>query len=187
MEVELKARVADPGAVATRLGDFATHVRDFDKHDAYWHGPEWRLNRGTKGFRLRSEDGHTTISFKNRNSEGGMEISREKEFEVSDIEVFCEFAERLGCEPFYLKLKRGQRWEFRSGSPHSIALELTEVEGLGWFLEIEARIAEDDPTAVALAQGEIRGLLDRAGIEESAIEARYYSELLLAAGRIAGS
>ena len=33
--------------------------------------------------------------------------------------------------------------------------------------------------------GEVRGLLAKAGVPESAVESRYYSELLIAAGLVA--
>jgi len=185
IEVELKARLVDPAAVEKRLREFASFVRDFEKRDSYWHGPDWRINRGTKGFRLRTDGARTTVTFKNKRSEGGIEINHEREFSVSDLPTFDEFLERLGCEPFYEKRKRGKRFEVDPGSGAPIALELAEVEGLGWFLEIEALVPEDDPAAVALAQGEIRALLAKTGLEETAIEGRYYSELLIAAGLVA--
>lgn len=185
IEVELKARVAEPGQVEERLRSFAHFVKDFDKADAYWHGPDWRLARGTKGFRIRSEDGKTIVTFKTKRCEGGMEINRERELEVSDRGIFVELIERLGCEPFFEKRKTGRRFEYEAGGTgRPIALELAELQGLGWFLEIEALLPEEDPAAIALAQGEIRGLLARAGLPESTIESRYYSELLIEAGRV---
>ena len=182
IEVELKARVADRAAVESRLGDFATYVGDFDKRDAYWHGPEWRINRGTRGFRVRSEADTVTVTFKNKRSEGGVEINREREFEIADRGTFTEFIERLGCEPFFEKRKMGSRWEWRDGRERPIVLELLEVPGLGLFLEIEALVPDEDPSAIALARGEIAALLEKSGLAESDLEPRYYSELLLEAG-----
>ncbi|HUX37306.1 MAG TPA: class IV adenylate cyclase [Rectinemataceae bacterium] len=183
IEVELKARVADRRAVEARLREFATEVGTFDKRDAYWHGPEWRINRGTRGFRVRSENDSFTVTFKNKRSEGGIEINREREFAIADLAVFTEFIERLGCEPFFEKRKIGSRWEWRSeDSSRPIVLELLEVPGLGLFLEIEALVADEDPSAIALARGEISLLLEKSGLDESAIEPRYYSELLMEAG-----
>ena len=182
IEVELKARVADPEAVRKMLETFAVYKGDFDKADAYWHGPEWRINRGTRGFRVRTEDESVTVTFKNKRSEGGIEINREREFTIADREIFTEFIERLGCEPFFEKRKIGSRWEWISGGSHPVTLELLEVPGLGRFLEIEALVPDEDPAAIALARGEIATLLERAGLDESTIEPRYYSELLMGAG-----
>ncbi len=182
IEVELKARVADPMAVRKALDGFAEFKGDFDKRDAYWHGPEWRINRGTRGFRVRSEGGTVTVTFKNKRSEGGIEINREREFTIQDRDAFVEFIERLGCEPFFEKSKIGSRWEWSSGGPSPVVLELLEVPGLGLFLEIEALVPDEDPAAIALARGEIASLLARSGLDESTIEPRYYSELLIEVG-----
>lgn len=184
IEVELKAHVADPAKVEAALRSFTTFVRAFDKKDAYWHGPEWRAHRGTRGFRVRTDDGEATATFKDKRTEGGIEINREREFVVSDPGAFAEFVERLGCEPFYAKRKRGLRFETGQGKSRAIALELAELDGLGWFLEIEELVPEGDPAAIALAQGEIRSLLARAGVDESEIEPRFYSELLMDAGLV---
>jgi len=186
IEVELKAHLADPEATNKKVASFASYVTSFEKSDAYWHGPDWRLARGSKGFRVRTEAGETIVTFKTKKCEGGMEINREREFSVSDPAALDELFFRLGCEPFYSKRKRGKRYEARSdGSTRPITIEVLEVEGLGPFIEIEALLEAEEPAAVALAQGEIKGILARAGVPESAIESRYYSELLLAAGKIA--
>ena len=182
IEVELKAHVADPAAVEAKLQAFAVRIGDFDKRDSYWHGPEWRINRGTRGFRVRAERDVVTVTFKTKRSEGGVEINREREFVIQDRDTFVEFIERLGCEPFFEKRKIGTKWEWRHGGSDPIALELLEVPGLGRFLEIEALVSEDDPAAVALARGEIAALLEKSGLDDSDIEPRYYSELLVEAG-----
>lgn len=196
IEIELKARVADPRAVAERLAAFARYDGEFLKEDAYWHGPGWRERRGGKGFRIRREAGRAMVTWKEKRLEGGMERSREREFSVGDAELFSEFARRLGCEPFYAKRKVGSRWfldrlpvegdrlpvEGDRATP--IALELLEVPGLGHFLEIEALITEDDGAAIARARDELRDCLRRTGLPEDAIEPRTWSELLSEAGLI---
>jgi predicted adenylyl cyclase CyaB len=205
IEVELKARVADKSSVEARVASFASFEGAVDKLDEYWHGPDWRIQRGKKGFRVRSEsgaaDGRSVVTFKTKRSEGGIEINRESEFGVSDSEVFAEFALRLGCEPFYTKRKRGSRYHVdpceRSAAPGlpsgggaeacrgAATIELVEVDGLGDFIEIEILLPDENPADVALAQGEIRGLLARAGLGEDDIEPRFYSELLMEAGKVA--
>lgn len=186
IEVELKAHISDPEAVAARVAAFATPVGGFEKFDAYWHGPDWRLSRGTKGFRVRTEGGDTIVTFKSKRCEGGVEINREREFSVSDPAALDELLFRLGCEPFYTKRKRGRRFELKEpGQSHPTSIEILELEGLGHFIEIEALLESEEPSAVALAQGEIKGILARAGVDEAEIESRYYSELLMSAGIIA--
>jgi predicted adenylyl cyclase CyaB len=195
IEVELKAHVRSRAAVLAAVSSFARAEGEVDKSDEYWHGPDWRLHRGSRGFRIRSEgptaDGgggpSTVVNFKNKRSEGGIEINRECEFEVSDREAFVEFALRLGCESFYSKRKKGRKFraslsEAEGGGEATI--ELVEVVGLGDFLEIEILLPDEDPAAVALAQGELRSLLARAGVGEDQIEPRYYSELLMTEGLV---
>jgi adenylate cyclase, class 2 len=189
IEVELKAHVQDRAAVLAAVSSFAQAEGEVDKSDEYWHGPDWRLHRGAKGFRVRTEGDASIVTFKTKRSEGGIEINREREFSISDAEAFAEFADRLGCEPFYQKRKRGQR--FRVGGsaadPDTATIELLEVVGLGDFIEIEILLPSEDPAALALAQGEIRSLLARSGVGEEHIEPRFYSELLIAAGLVKAS
>jgi predicted adenylyl cyclase CyaB len=186
IEVELKARLRDRDAVLRAVSSFARAEGAVDKSDEYWHGPDWRLNRGSRGFRVRREGGDPVVAFKTKRSEGGIEINRETEFKVSDRGAFIEFALRLGCERFYSKRKKGLK--FRAGGevplPAAATIEIVEVEGLGDFIEIEALLEDEDPAAIALAQGEIRALLARAGVPESDIESRFYSELLIEAGLV---
>ena len=196
IEVELKAHVADRAAVEMALASFAVFDGPVDKLDAYWHGPDWRLARGKKGFRVRAEGGRSVVTFKNKRSEGGIEVNREREFEISDAEAFAEFAQRLGCEPFYRKRKRGARYRVDPEADADLrpacdgmdrreaTIELVEVEGLGDFIEIEVLLPDDDASAVTRARDEIRSLLERAGIPAEAVEPRYYSELLMEAGMV---
>lgn len=174
LEVELKARLQDPVATEGRVRLFAKRVREFDKADSYWHGPEWRIARGTKGFRLREDGGRNIVTYKTKRNEGGIEINRETEFEVSDPAAFIGFLERIGCEPFYEKRKKGVAYE-RDG----YLIELVEVAGLGHFIEIERLLPGDDPEAIALALGGLKETLAMAGVPEADIEGRSYSELIV--------
>lgn len=175
LEIELKARVDDLGEVERKVALFARFVRRFDKLDSYWHGPDWRFARGTKGFRIRSDDGASIVTFKRKRNEGGIEINDETEFQVSDREAFLALVRRIGCEPFYEKRKAGAHYEFEG-----FTIELVSVPGLGDFIEIERVIpGDEDPSLVAMIQGELKAVLARSGVPESSIEGRSYSELIL--------
>jgi adenylate cyclase class 2 len=175
LEVELKARLHKPAEVEKRVAGFATRLRGFEKFDSYWHGPDWRFVRGTKGFRVRTDDGKHVVNFKNKRTDAGIEINQETEFEVSDRSAFLALVQRIGCEPFFEKHKSGSAWRYQSS-----LIELVKVDGLGHFIEIEFMLEQEDPAAIALAQGELKRILSLAGVAESDIEARGYSELLLA-------
>ncbi|MCX7025490.1 MAG: class IV adenylate cyclase [Spirochaetes bacterium] len=174
IEVELKAWIDDPETVALRVASFANFVRSFEKADEYWHGSEWRLHRGQKGFRIRSDESRSIVTFKRKRTEAGIEINDEREFDVSDPAAFSEFALRIGCEPFYAKRKTGSAWDAQG-----VTIEITHVDGLGDFIEIERLVESDDSALIATAQGLIRTMLVRTGVPESSIEPRSYSELLV--------
>jgi len=182
VEVELKARIEDPEAVERRVESFARFVKKVDKSDSYWHGPGWRERRGTRGFRVRSEGSSFVVTFKSKRVEAGYEVNREREFEISDPGVFREFVERVGCEPYYQKRKIGSVYEYEG-----MTLEVLRVEGAGSFLEIERLLPEESPAAVETARAGLRTALVLAGVPETAIESRTYSELILGAERASGT
>ncbi|TFG83548.1 MAG: class IV adenylate cyclase [Spirochaetales bacterium] len=173
-EIELKARLGDPEETERLVATFARFVRRVDKLDSYWHGPDWRFARGTKGFRLRSDRDDSIVTFKVRRNEGGIEINQETEFSVSDPAAFIGLVERIGCEPFFKKRKTGAMYEH-----DGFTIELLEVAGLGHFIEIEKVLSSDDPTEIAIVQGGLKSILIKAGLHESDIEGRRYSELIL--------
>ncbi len=178
MEIELKARLREPEAVHARVASFARFMRDFDKADEYWHGPDWRFSRGTKGFRLRRDGEKALVTFKEKRNDGGIEINRETEFEVSDADAFDALVKRIGCEPFYTKRKTGKAYDY-----DGCTVEIVDVAGLGTYIEIEHLLPRDDPAEIAVAQGGLRAILAMAGVPDGDIEGRSYSELILAKGQ----
>lgn len=174
MEVELKARVRDLAAVRRRVESFASYIRPFDKSDEYWHGPDWRFVRGTKGFRLRMDGQKAIVTFKQKRNDGGIEINRETEFEVSSADGFKALVERIGCEPFYRKHKAGHAYGY-----DGCTIELVSIDGLGDFIEIERLLERDDSGDIALALGSVKSILAMAGVPDNDIEGRSYSELML--------
>jgi predicted adenylyl cyclase CyaB len=187
IEVEVKARVSDKAAVLAKVAAFARSEGAVDKLDEYWHGPGWRENRGTRGFRLRAEGGETVVTRKSKSREGGIERNREIEFGVSDRDAFVELIENLGCEPYYTKRKRGEAFTVPADSamPGGVAtIEIFEVLGLGDFIEVELLVPEGDAEASVRAASRVRALLALSGVPESEIEPRFYSELLVEAGLI---
>jgi predicted adenylyl cyclase CyaB len=180
IEVELKARVRDRAAVETALRNFAVYVGEIDKRDIYWRAPSSDAGVPNRTFRVRYESGACVVTFKHKSVEGGAEINIEREFGVSDPDVFAEFAQRLGCELWYEKRKRGLKFETVSKYAYDgkALLEIVDVENLGCFIEIEELLHEDRKSLVEDALSEISGLLARTGLSETDIESRYYSELL---------
>ena len=118
------------------------------------------------------------MTFKAKRNEGGIEINHETEFEVSDPAAFTALVERIGCEPFYRKHKSGNAYTY-----DGFTIELVRVAGLGDFIEVEKLLDNDDPETVAVILGGLKGILAKAGVPESDIEGRGYSELILGANQ----
>ena len=172
-EVELKAWVDEPEAVAEELSSRYSFECSFRKEDVYLKSPAYGGKREEFRVRREGEGEHAVVTTKKKSLRGGIEVNAEREFTVSDGDEFVEFMRRIGCVIFLRKVKTGRR--FSSGD---VTLELTHVERLGDFLEIEKMIDERTEENVSAAEAEIRELLMRAGIGEDRIERRYYADLL---------
>jgi len=106
-----------------------------------------------------------------------MEVNDEAEFTVSDRAAFETLISDLGFAAADRKEKRTKSFSCETdGFP--VTLELSLVGGLGWFLELEIISDSDDQDTIERAGKALRRTLAQCGISESAIEARYYTELL---------
>ena len=178
-EIELKAWVDDPDTTRTQINSLAQSEGAYEKFDTYWR---WKDDNPQNpplgsGVRVRKEirRGNTMgiITFKNKEVRDGIEINDEREFEVSNTVVFEELLKRLGLVPWIEKHKTGQSW--RAGR---ITVELSLVEKLGWFVELEILSDQRDSESVDKARTELLTLLDRLGIGRDRLEERYYIEML---------
>ena len=189
-EIELKAHIENHEALKSLLAEKAEYLSAFEKEDRYYFFPE-HSKSFPSGVRVRREkrtlpDGkETSIScatYKRKEVRDGIEVNDEREFEAQPVEDFEEFLGRMGWKLGAAKKKRG--WAFyRDG----ITAELVEVEGLGWFLELEIiTVSYDDgistdkiPKVVFTEEkNRLLGFLDSLGISREAIESRFYSEML---------
>ena len=110
------------------------------------------------------------VTHKRKQIREGVERNLEWEFEVSDASAFEALCERMGCERFAVKRKRGS--VFRRGS---LFAEVVEVERLGWFVEIECMVEGGDGEHAA---GQIRDTLEAIGVDARDVESRSYLQLL---------
>jgi predicted adenylyl cyclase CyaB len=185
IEIELKARVDNPGVVREKLDGLALYNGEFLKEDTYWKqenpakGPE---TLPLSGVRIRRESGRDatgeayriiTVTCKSKETREGIEVNHEREFSVSDAEAFEELLGQLGLKPAIGKRKSGFSWNY-----NGITAELAEVTGLGWFTELEILAGADEPETVGIARQRLLELLLKLGIGEDRIEPRYYTEML---------
>ena len=105
--------------------------------------------------------------------EGSFEVNQEQEFQVDKREPLELFLQDAGFSIHLKKEKLVAAWQW-----DEVLLELCFIPELGNFLELEILCDSDSPEVVAAAHKKLRKVLAECGIEESAIESRYYSQLL---------
>jgi adenylate cyclase class 2 len=187
-EIELKAWVENEERLRRRLSTLGDYTGSYEKEDLYWFpGPAGGSIGGSgglppSGVRVRREvrtgpGGQKRriilVTCKNKEVREGIEVNEEEEFRVSGGRAFGVFLSRLGLVPAKKKRKRG--WSWTAGD---IQAELSQVEGLGWFIELEILEPREDEERVRAARERLFAFLAKTGIPESAVETRYYTEML---------
>ena len=205
-EIELKAHVRDSESLKELLHRKAEYSGAFEKKDVYWFGTETsalraaklRIRREKRSFADGTEKSLCLVTYKAKEESDGIETNDELEFEVNPVEEFEEFLKKAGLEAGAVKRKRG--WDFSKALNSAVELktaeltaELVEVDGLGWFVELEILVkarsdnvnaglddnAEDKrEETVKEARETLLAFLDDLGIEREAIEGRYYLDML---------
>ena len=192
VEIELKAGLDDYEPVKKRLSALGNYCRSYKKSDTYWFPARTDASEKTvlpSGLRIRRECGTDAdgtaietvlVTFKEKKISGGIEVSSEHEFTVSNASLFEELLSRLGLNPDIRKEKQGWAWTIppeASGQP-SILAELSLVANLGWFLELEILAADDHAQTVTESRKRLLSLLEKLEIPPECIESRSYSEML---------
>ncbi|HDZ35347.1 MAG TPA: class IV adenylate cyclase [Thermococcus sp.] len=164
MEVEVKFRVAfeDIKRAIESLG--ALFVGEEVQEDLYFSLPLPELLRIRKIANLN----RSFLTYKLITDPGKNEEFDEIEVEVSDFEKTREILKRLGFKEDVWVKKRRLVYKL-----DDVTFELSEVEGLGAFLDIE--VLSDDVEAAKRKIWEVAGKL---GLTEKDVEPRLYQELL---------
>jgi adenylate cyclase class 2 len=190
-ELELKAWAAGPQGIQERLESFAVYIEEFRREDVYWfpsagaHSPQADFPRS--GIRIRKEwtrDAHgreaeaVRITYKFKEVRERIEVNDERELLLAPpvwagAEHLEELFRLLRLEPRAAKVKQGRAWRYGD-----VRAELCQVEGLGWFVEMEILAERDDEETCEAARAQLLELLDKTGVERGKIETRYYTELL---------
>ena len=183
-EIELKAHVQDSKALKALLFKTAEYSSSFEKEDTYWVSglalpiPRMRVRKERRSLHGGSVVQATLATYKIKEVRGDIEVNEELEFEVNPGQEFEQFLESLGFKPGVCKRKQG--WAF---SYKGIIVELVDVEGLGWFIELEVILAAGSrEEAVEENRRKLLAFLDDLGISRDAIESRYYTEMLYGSG-----
>jgi adenylate cyclase class 2 len=196
-EIELKARVSDSAELSARLSMVSQFEFEYVKEDDYWFpsgdfpADSAENSLPKSGLRIRKEkriDAEDTehnfvlVTYKTKEVRDGIEINKENEFTLaaappSSIETsianFEELLRKLYLQRGFSKKKQGFSYQYEN-----ITVELSLVEHLGWFLELEILTENDDAATLAATRKSLLDFLKQTGIGEDKIEPKYYSELL---------
>ncbi|MDI3475742.1 MAG: adenylate cyclase, class 2 [Thermococcaceae archaeon] len=169
MEVEIKFRVnlEDITTKLKRLG--ASFVREEFQEDLYFSLPLPNLLRVRRITNL----GKVFLTYKFIKDPGRNEEFEELEVEVSDFDTTVEILKRLGFKEDVWVRKRRLVYKL-----YDATFELSDVEGLGAFLDIEV-MSED----VKYAKRRIWEIAEKLGLSEKDVEPRLYQELMKESGK----
>lgn len=147
-------------------------------------GKRGRQRAGATGYarpvkvRIRNEDGETAVTYKRKEVQGGIEVNDEREFKIDDAAAFEALLVDLDFAPFIEKHKTTKSFYLKDGDGTELTIELSLVRDLGWFVEIEILADSPDAAETERARATLLKTLARCGVPESAIEPRYYTEML---------
>ena len=208
VEIELKARLEDDfEPIRERLFTMGEYCRAYLKSDTYWLPAQPAAGQLVarqpaapipSGVRVRRESGvnaggdafgSVLVTYKTKEVTDGIEVNDECEFTVSDALVFEELLGRLGLCKTHHKEKKGWAWLIEAPrqppqaaaqrQPPPILAELSLVEGLGWFLEIEIQVENGSGQAVIdQSRRRLLALLEQLEIPADQIESRPYTLML---------
>jgi predicted adenylyl cyclase CyaB len=198
VEVELKVHLDDAEAMKGRLSVLGEYRGSFKKSDSYWipvKTEAGNMSAPSMGVRVRYENGMDAeaaapesgmVTYKTKEISGGIEVNNECEFSVSNAALFEDLLSRLGLYNDICKEKEGWAWlilpETDGLAPiwgqAPILAELSMVTKLGWFLELEILLSNNDGQTVQESRLRLLALLEKLNIPLERIEARPYTVML---------
>lgn len=169
MEVEIKAKISDFGALKKKLQKLGAKFENPKKQlDIYFEKKDQDpgvFNIGRFIVRVRYCDRGYFLTYKELTKTRG--IWKEYETGIENPEEMIKILESLDLKEFYHIEK-----ERISGKISKFRFNLDKIKGLGNFMEVEL-ISDDGERA----QEEIKNLYSKIGIRDDELERRGYGEL----------
>nr|WP_267506440.1 class IV adenylate cyclase [Borreliella afzelii] len=112
------------------------------------------------------------VTFKKKilDKNNAIEINKEVEFKIDNVNNFLILLKELKFKKLYKKIKKSLIYQ-----TNNLNVEINEVKNLGFFLEIEKII--NNQNDIDLAKKEINNIINQFGLKEN-LETRSYFELL---------
>ena len=183
IEIELKAWVENPQELEKKLSQLGVYKFSFEKDDIFYRSVKPNQNTAgisDYGVRIRNEktgepNGISKetciVTRKTKSIRNSIEVNNEIEFEASSGMIFEEFIKDLGFEKYAGKCKKGKSFDYKG-----MTAELSLVENLGWFIELEIIAEDEKPTEQH--RKKLLDFLDKLGVPSGSIECRNYTEML---------
>lgn len=171
IEVELKAWVDDHRSLLEQLQRLGAPRRSYTKEDWYF-GPSADLESAR--YRLRRDGDAWIATFKDKRIYDGIEENTETEFTVSDGAAYRRLLHSLGLKAVIAKRKEGHSYIV-----DGVLVEVSRVEHLGWFVELELILPEEaSREEIGGARDRLMELLRQLSISPSKIEPRSYNQMI---------
>lgn len=172
-EIELKAHLEHPEETEKAVQKFAHFAGETDKMDTYWKHAISGIQ-----FRIRTETGRQDcVTYKHKEvRENNFECNIENEFFIDNRLAFEKLMQDSGYEIAYTKRKTTKTYKIPQRD--NLTIEISFLEHLGFFIEIEILSETNNQETVQKFHAELISILEQCSVSQSAIETRYYSEML---------
>jgi len=169
LEVELKLRARLDLVREKLLEKGARLLERGEEEDLYFRSPIRDFSETDEALRLRLRGSKCALTYKGPRLDALSKTREEIEVEVGDWRSMKEILRRLGFTEIGRVRKRRETYQFKG-----FLICLDEVQGLGEFIEVEAK-AEGDYKAL---MGETLTLLEDLGVKGPLIRESYLEMLL---------
>ncbi len=165
LEVEVKARIKDPSETETMLlAKGGVFIKEAVEEDLYFNHPSRDFALTDEALRLRQVESETYLTYKGPKIDKKTKTREEHQVRLDGFQDACAILRSIGFRDVQMVRKR--RRYYRLGD-YEVCLD--SVEGLGDFIEIEARDMYE-PDRLLDMLGELGGL---------GSETKSYLELIL--------
>ncbi|MBP8624902.1 MAG: class IV adenylate cyclase [Methanothrix sp.] len=160
IEVEVKARARED--TAERIAALGAVPIAVETHrDIYFSSPLRDFRKSDEALRIRIKEDGARLTYKGPKLDGTTKSRREITVGIEGPEQMQEILESLGFVPSATVCKRRSKYSLEGA-----VLALDEVEGLGWFVEVEMAASGGDGSYEE-QRLKVISILKRLGLDES--------------------
>lgn len=166
-EIEAKVAISKKEAeeINKKLAGMESYTKSLDQKDDFYYGED------NAYFRLRKSPDKNQLTFKYKKRKKGIEENQEIECIVHSAQEWCQLMEKLKIPLMVRKQKNSII--YKKGNT---AIEINEVKGLGYFLEIE--IITPDKSELKKVKKELIKTFNELGFSKRQFDKKYYLEHL---------